>query len=172
MALLKYGHENFTFEIIKYCEPKEAVILEQTYLDNYDFDYNINAKANSILGYKHTQETLDKMKGRQNFKGKKHSEETIQGIIDRNKERGAKNRKAKQLNNNIKLSDLFKNKKNNVSSNFVTENSFCVKVTVTDTSTKKSIFFDTKTLASSVLGTDNSTLKKYAEEKKLFSYFE
>jgi len=70
MALLKYGHENFSFEIIKYCNPKEAVNLEQTYLDNYDFDYNINAKANSILGYKHTKETLQKMKGRQNFKGK------------------------------------------------------------------------------------------------------
>jgi group I intron endonuclease len=84
MALLKYGHENFTFEIIQYCEPNEAVILEQTYLDKFDFDYNINVKANSILGYKHTPETLAKMKGRQNFKGKTHSKETIQGIKDRN----------------------------------------------------------------------------------------
>jgi len=63
MAILKYGHENFKFEIIEYCKPKEAVILEQTYLDNYDFEYNINIKANSILGYKHTEETLAKMKG-------------------------------------------------------------------------------------------------------------
>jgi group I intron endonuclease len=168
MALLKYGHENFTFEIIKYCEPKEAVILEQTYLDNYDFDYNINAKANSILGYKHTQETLDKMKGRQNFKGKKHSEETIQGIRDR----ANLIRQAKQLKNNIKLSDLFN--KNNISSNSnsVKKKNIRVKVTVTDIFTNQSIFFNTITLASSVLCANESTLKKYAEEKKLFSYFE
>jgi len=105
MALLKYGHENFTFEIVEYCKPNEAVILEQTYLDKFDFDYNINANANSILGYKHTEETLAKMKGRQNFKGKTHSEETRQGIIDR---ANKKKRQNKQLNSKIKLSDLFK----------------------------------------------------------------
>jgi group I intron endonuclease len=103
MALLKYGHENFTFEIIKYCKPDEAVKFEQTYLDKYDFDYNINAQANSILGYKHTEETKARFKGRQPFKGKTHSEETRQIIRDR----ASKKRIDKQLNSKIKLSTLF-----------------------------------------------------------------
>jgi group I intron endonuclease len=103
MALLKYGHENFTFEIIKYCEPKEAIKLEQTYLDKYDFDYNINAQASSPLGYKHTAETLAKFKGRQPFLGKTHSEETKQYW----RENGAKKRIDKQLNSKINLKDLF-----------------------------------------------------------------
>lgn len=88
MALLKYGYENFTFEIIEYCEPINAVILEQKYLDKYDFDYNINPQANSNLGYKHTETTLAKMKGRQNLKGYKHSEE--------NKQKARRSREAKK----------------------------------------------------------------------------
>lgn len=164
MALLKYGHENFTFEIIKYCEPKEAVILEQTYLDNYDFDYNINVKANSILGYKHTPETLAKMKGRQNFKGKHHSEETIQGIIDR----ADKKRQQKQLNNNIKLSNFYKIKSNIYFKE--TANRKCV--IVTDVSNNESFYFNTQTLACSVLCTERITLQNYAKNKTLFSYFE
>jgi group I intron endonuclease len=103
LALLKYGYENFTFEVIKYCKPEEAVKLEQKYLDKYDFDYNINAQANTTLGYKHTAETLAKFKGRQPFKGKTHSEETKQSW----RENGAKKRIDKQLNSKINLKDLF-----------------------------------------------------------------
>ena len=55
----------------------ETIQKEQYYLDHFDFDYNILEKADSILGYKHTIETLAKMKGRQNLLGYKHTEETI-----------------------------------------------------------------------------------------------
>lgn len=76
-AILKYGHSNFIFEIIEYCEPNNALQREQHYLDNFDFDYNILEKANSLLGYKHTIETLAKMKGRKNALGYKHTLETL-----------------------------------------------------------------------------------------------
>ena len=46
-------------------------------MDNFDFDYNVLEKTNSILGYKHTEETLSKMKGRTNALGYKHNLETI-----------------------------------------------------------------------------------------------
>ena len=35
-AILKYGHSNFIFEIIEYCEPQEAIQREQYYLDLFD----------------------------------------------------------------------------------------------------------------------------------------
>ena len=76
-AILKYGRENFLFEIIEYCQPEEAIQREQYYLDNFDFDYNILENAKSMLGYKHTAETLAKMRGRQNALGYKHSPETL-----------------------------------------------------------------------------------------------
>lgn len=170
MALLKYGHENFTFEIVEYCKPNEAVILEQTYLDKFDFDYNINANANSILGYKHTEETLAKMKGRQNFKGKTHSEETKQISRDL----AAKKRKNKQLNNKVKLSDLFKQ----VSSDGITisrsahDLSKLKKLKIMDISNNQSIIFKTVSVASYVLCAAESTLLNYAKNGNLFSYFE
>lgn len=76
-AILKYGHSNFIFDIIEYCDSAETVQKEQYYLDRFDFDYNVLEKANSSLGYKHNSETIKKMKGRQNLLGYKHTEETI-----------------------------------------------------------------------------------------------
>jgi group I intron endonuclease len=76
-AILKYGHSNFIFDIIEYCDTHNVIQREQYYLDHFDFDYNVLEKANSSLGYKHTNETLAKMKGRKNVLGYKHSLETI-----------------------------------------------------------------------------------------------
>jgi len=63
-ALLKYGHSNFRFEILEYCEPENAIFREQHYIDLLKPEYNINPIAGSSLGYKHNQETLDKFKCR------------------------------------------------------------------------------------------------------------
>lgn len=76
-AILKYGHVNFSFEIVEYCEAKDVVNREQYYLDKFDFYYNILEKANSLLGFKHTTETLNKMKGRQSALGYRHSQNTL-----------------------------------------------------------------------------------------------
>nr|YP_010470512.1 GIY-YIG endonuclease [Inonotus hispidus]UVF38000.1 GIY-YIG endonuclease [Inonotus hispidus] len=77
-AILKHGHENFIFEIIEYCLPEDTIKREQYYLDNFDFEYNVLANANSLAGYKHTAETLAKFKGRQNLLGYKHTPETLE----------------------------------------------------------------------------------------------
>jgi hypothetical protein len=45
-ALLKYGHDNLSFEIIEYCDGPTAVLREQFYLDQFDFEYNYLEKAN------------------------------------------------------------------------------------------------------------------------------
>lgn len=72
-AILKYGHSNFIFEIIEFSKAEDVVQREQHYLDLFDFDYNVLEKANSLLGFKHSADTLEKMKGRQNALGFTHS---------------------------------------------------------------------------------------------------
>jgi len=69
-ALLKYGYYNFTLEILEYCEPSKCIGREQYYLDLLKPEYNILKTAGSTLGFKHTEETINK------FRTRKHSEET------------------------------------------------------------------------------------------------
>ena len=87
-ALLKYGHQNFTLEILEYCSKAKLLEREQFYLDLLIPDYNILKYAYSLLGFKHSEETLEKLKNRivspehkeilsSIHKGKLVSEETI-----------------------------------------------------------------------------------------------
>jgi hypothetical protein len=62
-ALLKYGFSNFSLEILEHCKKKEILLeREQYYLDNLKPEYNIAEIAGSTLGYKHTSESLAKMR--------------------------------------------------------------------------------------------------------------
>lgn len=61
-ALLKYGYENFNFEILEYCRADELVIREQYYLDLLNPEYNILKNAYSLLGFKHSSENIAKFK--------------------------------------------------------------------------------------------------------------
>jgi GIY-YIG catalytic domain len=61
-ALLKHGYSNFSLEILEYCSPDNLLKREQFYLDNLKPKYNIVERAGSTLGYKHTDESLKKMK--------------------------------------------------------------------------------------------------------------
>ena len=61
-ALLKYGYSNFSFEILEYCTRENVLAREQYYLDLLSPVYNIVEKAGSTLGYKHSDETREKMR--------------------------------------------------------------------------------------------------------------
>lgn len=61
-ALLKYTHKNFTLDILEYCDKADLLKREQFYLDLLIPEYNILKHAYSALGYKHTQETIVKLK--------------------------------------------------------------------------------------------------------------
>jgi hypothetical protein len=61
-ALLKYGFSNFSLEILEYCNKEDAINREQYYLDKFKPEYNIVEIAGSTLGYKHTEESLKKMR--------------------------------------------------------------------------------------------------------------
>jgi hypothetical protein len=61
-ALLKYGFSNFSLEILEYCLKEETTKREQYYLDLLNPKYNIVKLAGSTLGYKHSEESLNKMR--------------------------------------------------------------------------------------------------------------
>jgi len=61
-ALLKYGHKNFSLEIIEYCEKKDLINREQYYLDKLTPEYNILKQAYSLQGFKHSDKTIEKLK--------------------------------------------------------------------------------------------------------------
>ena len=63
-AILKYGYSNFNLEILEYCDATNVIEREQHYLDLLKPEYNILKTAGSSLGYKHTKETLAKLKAR------------------------------------------------------------------------------------------------------------
>jgi hypothetical protein len=63
-ALLAYGYENFTFEILEYCDPASILERVQYYLDTLKPEYNILKVAGSSFGYKHSEEVLLKMRNR------------------------------------------------------------------------------------------------------------
>ena len=60
-ALLKHGYSNFTLEIIEYCEPSDVIDREQFYLDLLCPEYNVLKTAGSSWGFKHSEETKQKM---------------------------------------------------------------------------------------------------------------
>lgn len=64
-ALLKYDYSNFTLEILEYCEEINAIDREQYYLNLLNPEYNILKTAGSLLGFKHSEETLKKFKNRE-----------------------------------------------------------------------------------------------------------
>jgi group I intron endonuclease len=61
-ALLKNGHSNFTLEILEYCPIISLTERELFYMDLLIPEYNVLKNAYSLLGYKHSQETILKLK--------------------------------------------------------------------------------------------------------------
>lgn len=65
-SVIKYGIENFKFEVLEECLPEFCISCEQYWINMLDstnsaFGYNLLAVAGSSLGYKHSKESLLKM---------------------------------------------------------------------------------------------------------------
>lgn len=109
-SFLKHGEKNFIFEVLMYCDKSELRKHEQSFLDLYKSEkiktYNIRKHVEDNTGYKHTKESIDKIrktfkergvnKGEKNgmygmsgdknpFYNKTHSEEMRKSISERNK---------------------------------------------------------------------------------------
>jgi hypothetical protein len=89
-AIKKHGFANFELLILEFCEKNELLSRENHFFQLYNPTYNILQKARSLLGYKHSQESLNKMSESQKgvkhyFYGKTHTEETRAKMIEANK---------------------------------------------------------------------------------------
>ena len=64
LAINKYGPNNFVLLILQYCEKEVDICvgLEQHYIDLYKPKYNILKIAGSSQGFKHSPETISKLK--------------------------------------------------------------------------------------------------------------
>jgi len=63
-ALSKHGMVNFELLILEYADSENLIACEQKWIDLLKPDYNLNPLAKSSKGYKHTIETLEKLKNR------------------------------------------------------------------------------------------------------------
>jgi group I intron endonuclease len=62
---------NFKLIILEITEKEETLVREQYYLDKYEPEYNILTLADSSTGFKHTPDTIEKI--REKALGRKHS---------------------------------------------------------------------------------------------------
>lgn len=84
-AILKYGHSNFSLDILEYCESEVLISREQYYIDVLKPEYNILKIAGSKLGFKHSEVTRVQMSINNTginhpFYGKHHTQETREKI--------------------------------------------------------------------------------------------
>lgn len=61
-SLLKHGYSYFKLEILEYCPAEGIRAREQYYLDLLKPEYNILKTAGSSLGFKHSEESLAKLR--------------------------------------------------------------------------------------------------------------
>lgn len=63
-AMKKYGLDNFSLGIKEFCKqyPEICRNLEQKWIDHYKPEYNVLTTAGNSFGYKHSVETINKLK--------------------------------------------------------------------------------------------------------------
>lgn len=60
-SYLKYGKDNFIFEVLEYCSVEQLQQLEQEYIDKLNPEYNKRTNATNNKFLKHDEETKDKI---------------------------------------------------------------------------------------------------------------
>jgi group I intron endonuclease len=58
----QYGEGNFTFSVLEHCPAEALVSREQFYFNTLHPELNLNPLAATNLGFKHSQETVEKMR--------------------------------------------------------------------------------------------------------------
>lgn len=109
-AWIKYGKQNFSFKILKVCEPVDCIKYEQEYIDNLEPEYNLCKKAGSTLGLKATEVTKKKQSLAR--KGKKMRPEVLAARINNKISAGENNSQSKLTEADvIKIRELYQSKK-------------------------------------------------------------
>lgn len=151
-ALLKYGYDNFSIEILEYCSKTQLLTREQHWMDKLKPEYNIALIAGSTLGVLHRPETKKLL--RSLALDRKVSVETRQKMST-----------SKLGSNNIwygkPMSDERKQNLRNVALNRLKDPKPGYSVQITDIETKKVQTFKSMRAAAIYLGTSHNNLKKY-----------
>ena len=171
-ALLKYGHDNFSLEILEYCDKSVILTREQYYLDTLQPEYNLLNLAGSTKGYKHSEETRLKLslikkgfKHTQDTKDKIsknliHSEETKQKLRSyRHPEQAIAKIRAFSLGRKLTAETILKIKTNKPKS---------LKVKVLNIETNTTIEFSSTYQAAEHFGVSRVTIRNYIKSQKLF----
>lgn len=168
-ALLKYGYSSFKLEILEYCDPSLVIEREQYYIDLLKPEYNILQIAGSLFGYKHTPESLEKMR---------------EIALNRSDETKAKLREAAlgktykhTEETKIKLRDAVLGKKHSedtkaklrvIQSNRIKHPVVGFKIEVKDVHTGQILYYDSLRAAGKELNTNHVTLSYNLNKGKLF----
>lgn len=86
-SLNKYTMNEFNLHILEYSDSDNVILCEQKWIDFLQPEYNLNPIASNSKGYKHTVETIEKMKI--SATGRKHTEE-VRNLMSENR-KGANN---------------------------------------------------------------------------------
>jgi len=168
-ALLKHGYSKFKLEILEYCKSSDVINREQHYIDLLKPEYNILQVAGSLFGYKHTEESLAKMKEialnrsdetkaklRDAALGKtyNHTEETKIKLID-----AILGRKHSEETRKLLSFIQSKRKKHPIAG---------IKVKVKDIQTDETFYYNSLRIAGKELNSNHNTISKYVISGKLF----
>lgn len=166
--MIKHGYSKFKLDILEFCDPSDVIAKEQSYIDNLKPDYNILQVAGSLFGYKHTEESLAKMK---------------EIALNRSDETKAKLREAAlgkphihTEETKIKLRDAMLGKKHTeetrknlrgIQANRIKQPVAGVKIEVNDTQTGEISFYDSLRLAAIGLNSNHTNISNYIKNGKL-----
>lgn len=82
-ALSKHGMGNFSLVILEYCTSDDLIHCEQKWIDLLKPEYNLNPLAVNSKGYKHTSESIEKI--RSQVLGRKHSDQVKKAMSESRK---------------------------------------------------------------------------------------
>jgi hypothetical protein len=102
LAILKYGIENFSLDVLEYCNKDVTVKKEQHYIDLYRPDYNTLKIAGSSLGYVHTEASLAKLRSRV------RSESTLEKMKNRTQTEQTRIKISEAVGISVKVTDVTK----------------------------------------------------------------
>ncbi|KAI1982610.1 hypothetical protein LOZ53_000003 (mitochondrion) [Ophidiomyces ophidiicola] len=160
-----YGHDKFNLEILEYCEKEDLIEREQYYLDKLTPEYNVLKQAYSLLGFKHSDETIEKLRLKtlseeqkefisQLHTGKKVEEETRLKLSESLKEYHKNNPLTSEALENITRKTTEREG---------------VKVTLKNLETDEEYFFDTKTDAGKYLGITRQAIHQGLKRESVLS---
>ena len=171
-ALLKYGYDNFSLEILEYCEKSVLLEREQYFLDKLKPKYNLLNLAGSLMGYKHSEET--KLKISLSKIGSKRSEETKAKIrknmihSEETKEKLRSYRHTKEAIAKIKASSLGRKLSEEAKAKIRANHPKSLNVKILNIETNITTEFISTNQAAKYLNVSATTISNYIKSKKIY----